>query len=145
MAVSILKCPYCSDSIRKSGAYIVGIANGWIQAANIQLQYWYRVNGQISDRAKIQTPNFQLQYLLQLYSKNLTIILQLEPLTGIPRMRWWSSWGSMGRIWADIAFESWLFEFWSCSRFGRLPYNSFGYLPYFWLNPIAVRILSQTT
>ena len=26
MAVSILKCPYCSDSIRKSGAYIVGIA-----------------------------------------------------------------------------------------------------------------------
>ena len=25
MAVSILKCPYCSESIRKSGAYIVGI------------------------------------------------------------------------------------------------------------------------
>ena len=39
-----------------------------------------RVNGQISDRAEIRTPNFQLQYLLQLYSKNLTI--GLEPFTG---------------------------------------------------------------
>ena len=29
-----------------------------------------RVNGRISDRAKIWTPNFQLQYLLQLYAKN---------------------------------------------------------------------------
>ena len=29
-----------------------------------------RVNGRISDRAKIRTLNFQLQYLLQLYSKN---------------------------------------------------------------------------
>ena len=25
--MSILKCPYCSDSIRKSGAFIVGIAH----------------------------------------------------------------------------------------------------------------------
>ena len=25
--MSILKCPYCSDSIRKSGAYIVGMAH----------------------------------------------------------------------------------------------------------------------
>ena len=39
-----------------------------------------RVNGQLSDRAKIRTLNFQLQYLLQLYSKNLTIVF--EPFTG---------------------------------------------------------------
>ena len=32
MAVSILKCPYCSDSIRKSGAYIVGIAAPFFMA-----------------------------------------------------------------------------------------------------------------
>ena len=38
-----------------------------------------RVNGQISDRAEIRTPNFQLQYLLQLYSKNL--IIGLEPFS----------------------------------------------------------------
>ena len=30
----------------------------------------------------MQTPNFQLQYLLQHYSKNLTIVL--EPFTGVP-------------------------------------------------------------
>ena len=35
-----------------------------------------RVNGRISDRAEIRTPNFQLQYLLQLYSKSLTIVLE---------------------------------------------------------------------
>ena len=39
-----------------------------------------RVNGRISDRVEIRTPNFQLQYLLQLYSKNLTMVL--EPFTG---------------------------------------------------------------
>ena len=39
-----------------------------------------RVNGRISDSAEIRTPNFQLQYLLQLYSKNLTIVL--EPFKG---------------------------------------------------------------
>ena len=38
-----------------------------------------RVNDRISDRAEIQTPNVQLQYLLQLYSKDLTIAL--EPFT----------------------------------------------------------------
>ena len=32
MAVSILKCPYCSDSIRKSGAGIVGIALNFAHA-----------------------------------------------------------------------------------------------------------------
>ena len=35
-----------------------------------------RVNGRISDRAEIRTPNFKLQYILQLYSKNLTIVLK---------------------------------------------------------------------
>ena len=39
-----------------------------------------RVNGRISDMAETRTPNFQLQYLLQLYSKNLVIML--EPFTG---------------------------------------------------------------
>ena len=39
-----------------------------------------RVNGQILDRDEIWTPNFQLLYLFQLYSKNLTIVL--EPFTG---------------------------------------------------------------
>ena len=39
-----------------------------------------RVNGRISDRDEIWMPNFQLQCLLQFYSKNLTIML--EPFTG---------------------------------------------------------------
>ena len=47
---------------------------------NMIMNLTTRVNGQISDRAEIRTPNFQLQYLLQLYSKNLTI--GLEPFTG---------------------------------------------------------------
>ena len=34
-----------------------------------------RVNDRIPDRAEIRTPNFQLQYLFQLYSKNLTTVL----------------------------------------------------------------------
>ena len=45
-----------------------------------------------SDRAKIRAHNFPLQYLLQLYSKNLTIML--EPFTGTLRMGWCWSWGS---------------------------------------------------
>ena len=40
-------------------------------------------NGRISDRAEIQAPNFQLQYLLQLYSKNLTIMaIHRNPVNG---------------------------------------------------------------
>ena len=52
------------------------------QDSNNPDSYRYRVNSRISDRAEIRTPNFQLQYLLQLelYSKNLTIML--EPFTG---------------------------------------------------------------
>ena len=41
-----------------------------------------RVNGRISDRAQIRTPFFELQYLLQLYSKNLKIVL-LNHLNGL--------------------------------------------------------------
>ena len=40
-----------------------------------------RVNGGISVMAEIWIPNIQLQNLLQLYSENLTIML--EPFTGI--------------------------------------------------------------
>ena len=56
-----------------------------------------KVNGWISDRAEIQTTNFQLQYLLQLYSKNLTIML--EPFTGTLWMGLCWSRGSMSGIW----------------------------------------------
>ena len=41
---------------------------------------WNDPYGQILDRAEIHTLNFQLQYLLQLYSKNLSIVL--ESFTG---------------------------------------------------------------
>ena len=44
------------------------------------LRWQSSINGRISDRDEIWTPNFQLQYLLQFYSKNLTIVL--EPFTG---------------------------------------------------------------
>ena len=54
--------------------------NGRVSVMVIILSIMPGVNGRISDRAKIRTPNFQLQYLLQLYSKNLTIVL--EPFTG---------------------------------------------------------------
>ena len=66
------------------------------------------------------TFNCKLQYLCQLYSKNLTIML--EPFTGTLWMGWCWSWGSIGRILADIPFESWLSKFRPCPRFGHLPY-----------------------
>ena len=34
------------------------------------------INGQILERDEIWTPHIQLQYLLQIYSKNLTIMLE---------------------------------------------------------------------
>ena len=59
MAVSILKCPYCSDSIRKSGAYIVGIAGS--------------ANG--GDGGDVSHPifllfNFRLMGIARLHGKN---------------------------------------------------------------------------
>ena len=84
------------------------------------------VNDRISDRAEILTQNFQLQYLLQLYWKNLTTVF--EPSTGTLWIGWCWSCGSMDRIWADIPFESWLSEFWSCLRFDYLLYWG-SYLP----------------
>ena len=38
-----------------------------------------------------------------------------KPFTGFLWMGWLWSWGSMGRIEADIALESWLFRFRPCS------------------------------
>ena len=68
------------------------------------------VNGRTSDRAIIQATTFQLLYLLQLYSKNLTIVF--EPFTGILNHSQEScEWidddlgALLGRIWADITFE----------------------------------------
>ena len=50
-------------------------------SCNIDIRSTFTHNGRISDRAEIRTPNFQLQYLLQFYSKNLTIVL--EPVNGL--------------------------------------------------------------
>ena len=72
----------------------------WSWFLHFNALYLGRVNGRNSDRVEIRTPSFQLQYLLQLYSKNLTIML--EPFTGTLWMGWCWSWGSTGRIWADI-------------------------------------------
>ena len=110
-----------SGSVHKIGANITIVSGLFgFRPCSGQGQFTLgRVNGQI--RAEIQTSNFQLQNLLWLYSKNLIIVL--EPFVGTLWMSWCWSWGSMSRIWADIAFESWLPKFWPCSRFSHLPYH----------------------
>ena len=45
---------------------------------------------------------------------------------------------SMDRIWANIAFESWLVEFYSCPRFGHSPYAE-------WWNVVSAAVgVTQT-
>ena len=74
--------------------------------------YVGRVNGQISHRAEIQTPNFQLQYLLQLYTKNLTIVL--ESFTGTQEQEWVDA--DLGALW--IESEQMLLLKVGCLNFG---------------------------
>ena len=58
-----------------------------------------------------------MQYLLRFYQQNLKIMT--KPFTVFLWMGWLWSWGSMGRIAAEIALESWLFGFRPCSGQGH--------------------------
>ena len=58
--------------------------------------------------------------------RNLRIMT--KPFTGFLWMGWLRSWGSMGRIEADIALSSWLFRFRPCSEQGQFT-PSLPYLP----------------
>ena len=102
--------------------------NEWMHDWNVSIFRWNhrscigRVNGRISNRAEIRTNNYHLQFLIQFYQWSLKITLRL--FTATLWMGWCWSWGSVAGIWTEIAFESWLFEFRPCPKFGCLSYTA---------------------
>ena len=57
--------------------------------------------------------------ILPTEAQNLKITI--NPFSETPWMACSWSWGSMDKVGGDITLESWLFEFWPCSRLGHYP------------------------